>query len=350
MSLRWTLPILKYEAYSRFMKSVNNSLAFGSSDIAQFRLRCIKILEDQGYAGINLAFPGVSRRSVFRWRERYLSSEKKLTSLIPRSTRPLGVRQMVIPSSILGFIKKIREEHPKLSKYKIKIFLDDFCVQNNLPCYSASWIGKVIKKHSLFFKVNRIRHNKKRMHTKAKIRVSRCPKQADISLGYLQADGIKVCWNGQTCYFLSAIELTSRQAFIKRVPSISSYQAKIFLIEIKEEVNYLLNTVQTDNGSEFHKYFDEALTELSIAHLWSYPHSPKANGYIERFNGVIQQEFVDYHIDTFIIDKTSFDQKLSDWIHYYNNQRPHHSLALQTPSQRLLQLQNINNPQSAKCV
>lgn len=350
MRLRWTLPILKHEAYRRFMKTVNNSLAFGNSDVAQFRFRCLQILERQGYSGVRLAFPSVGRRTVFRWQAKYVRSGRKLTSLIPRSTKPHTCRQMVIPAKIFSFIKAVREQYPHLSKYKIKIFLDAFCQEQGLVKYSNSWIGKVIKRNTLFFNT-RVPVKKSRKSKAQKLRIFRCPKQADISLGYLQADGLKVCWDGQTLYFLCAVELVSRQAFAKRVPSLSSLQAKIFLLEIKEQVTYEIHTIQTDNGSEFAKYFDEALEELSITHRWSLPHSPKVNGHIERFNGVIQKEFIDYHVDLGVIDKPLFDRKLSEWMVYYNTKRPHHSLGLKTPVAQLLQLQqHITNPQSAICV
>lgn len=349
MRLRWILPIWKLEAYRRFMKSVNNALGFAQSDMARFRLRCITILESQGYAGIKLAFPEVSRRTIFRWQEQYLKSGKKLVSLLPKSTRPHQVRQMVIPVDILSFLRATRKQYPKLSKYKLKIFLDAFCVERNLPCYSNSWIGKVVKRNAFFFKTRK--PVKKTRKTPAqKLRIWRCPKQEDISLGYLQADGIKVVWMGKTLYFLCAVELVSRQAFAKRVPSLSSSQAKIFLEEILSQVTYRIHTVQTDNGSEFAGYFQEALEELSLTHLWSPPRSPKVNGYVERFNGVIQEEFIDYHVDTGVLDKPVFDQLLSDWLIYYNTKRPHHGLKLLTPRQYLLHLQqNITNIQSAKC-
>ena len=334
------------------MKTVNNSLAFGYNDTAQFRYRCLCILEKQGYAGVRLAFPTVGRRTVFRWRENYLKSGKKLTSLIPKSTKPLSVRQMSVPPGVLSFIKAVREQHPHLSKYKIKIFLDEFCKERGLAGYSDSWIGKVIKRHTFFFKTRKP-VKKQRKFKMQKLRIFRCPKQSDISLGYLQVDGIKVCWEGQTLYFLCAVELVSRQAFAKRVSTLSSLQAKIFLLEIRKQISYKIHTVQTDNGSEFAKYFDEALKQLSITHGWSLPHSPKVNGYIERFNGVIQEEFIDYHVDVGVLDKPAFDQLLSDWMVYYNTRRPHHGLKLKTPKQQLQILlqsqQAITNPQSAKC-
>lgn len=347
--MRWILPILKHEAYGRFMKTVNNSLAFGNNDVARFRFRCLQILEKNGYDGVKLAFPTVGRRTVFRWQAEYLKSGKKLTSLIPKSTRPHTVRRMVVDPKIFSFIKAVREQYPRLSKYKLKIFLDEFCRQQGLPLRSDSWVGKVIKTHSFFFNTRKP-VKKQRRSRLAKLRIFRCPKQSDISLGYLQVDGIKVCWEGQTLYFLCAVELISRQAFAKRVPTLSSLQAKTFLLEIKKQVTYKIHTIQTDNGSEFAKYFDEALKDLSIIHLWSLPKSPKVNGYVERFNGIIQEEFIDYHVDIGVMDKPAFDQLLSDWLIYYNTKRPHHSLKLKTPQQYLLQLQqNITNTQSAKC-
>lgn len=355
MRLRWVLPILKHKAYCRFMKTVTNTLGFAQSDIAGLRLRCITILKRQGYAGVKLAFPRVSRRSVFRWQETYFKSGKQFSSLIPKSTKPHLVRTMTIPPDILGFIKAVRQQHPRLSKYKLKIFLDEFCKGRGLPLFSVSWIGKVISRNSFFFDTRKP-VKKQRKSKGEKLRIFRCPRQKDISLGYLQADGLKVCWNGQTLYFLCAVELVTRQAFVKRVPSLSSQQARDFLLWIKAQVGYRIHTVQTDNGSEFHGYCQEALADpenwgLDLTHLWSLPHSPQVNGYIERFNGIIQEEFIDYHVDTGVVDKPAFDQLLSDWLIYYNTRRPHHGLNLKTPQQRLLELQSpLTFSQSAKCV
>lgn len=346
MRMRWILPIERYEAYGRFMKTVNTSLGFSSSDVAQFRLRCVHILEAQGYQGVRLAFPEVSRRSVFRWQEEYRRSGKKLMSLCPASTRPHVLRQMVVPAPILSFLRATREQYPRLSKYKLKIFLDEFCRVEGLPTYSASWIGKVIKRNAFFFGVRKpVR--KSRVFSGEKLRIWRCPRQADITLGYVQADGIKVQWLGKTLYFLCAVELKSRQAWAKRVPTLSSFQAKQFVESVVKQATYPIHTIQTDNGSEFHGYFLHALEEIKLTHVWSPPKSPRVNGYVERFNGVLQQEFIDFHVDLGIMDKPQFDELLADWVRYYNTKRPHHGLALMTPEQYLLHYQH---QQSAKCV
>lgn len=346
MKLNFVLPVRGYSRYLRFMKTVDNCLSFAADDTAQFRYRCIQIFEQQGFKGVKLAFPGVSERSISRWRSNYLKSGKKLNSLKPISTKPHNYRQMTIPPKILSFLKAIRQQYPNLSKYKLKIFLDEFCQQENLPIFSVSWIGKVIKRYSFFFNSGRT-IKKKKGKSKDKIRVLSCPKTEDTSLGYFQVDGIKVVWEDKSIYFLCALEIVTRQAFAKRVLSPSSLQAKLFLLEVNSKINYPIHTIQTDNGSEFEKYFDKALKELTINHFWSKPHSPKANGFVERFNGVIQDEFINYHLDICLSDKSLFDDELNQWLIYYNQRRPHLSLGLKTPNQKLLELQNR---QPAKCV
>ena len=321
------------------MTTTNTALQFDSSDTAKLKLHVIKLLEKTNWETVNLAFPGVSRASAFRWKKDFINSERKLLSLLPKSAKPKRARKMVTPHQILGFIKKLRKKYPRLSKHKIKPFLDIFCEENNLPQYSVSWIGKVISRYKFFFNTRKCVRRKRR-NTKQVTRVKYCPKQKDIELGYLQLDGIKVYFEGKNYYFLSCIELKSRQSWAKRVASLSSKNAKEFLEEILNSVDYQIHTIQTDNGSEFKGLFDRAIEELaSTQHVWSYPKSPKTNGYVERFNWTIQDEFINYEIDTATYDIKRFDEKLEDWLMYYNKIRPHQSLGYMTPQNYLVQLQ-----------
>lgn len=340
MKLRNNLGLLQDKQYDWFMKTIGSALSFSQSDTARFRLHCISVIEKSGWEAFNSAFPKVGRRSVYRWRKRYLDSGKKLVSLIPCSTRPKNVRQMHVPSNVLGFIKTLRKKYPRLSKYKIKPFLDMYCQENQLPTHSVSWIGKVINRYQFFFNE---RHpvRRKRRALKAINRIGSCPKQTDIKLGYLQLDGVVIVFRGRKYCFLTAVELKTRQAFAKRVPSLSSKQARIFLEEIINMVAYPIHTIQTDNGSEFEGVFRKALKELAIKQLNSYPKSPKTQGYVERFNWTIQDEFINYEIDRVLVSTTNFDAKLQEWLHYYNHIRPHQSLNYQTPNQYLLQLHDI---------
>ena len=339
MRLRTNFPIQNEKRYRWFMTTINTALSFDSNDKAKLKLHVIELLEKTNWETVSLAFPGVSRASAFRWKKEFIESRRKLSSLIPQSTRPKKVREMVAPYQLLGFIKQLRKKYPRISKHKIKPFLDIFCEENNLPQYSVSWIGKVITRYKFFFNTRK-EVRRKRRNQKQVTRVKYCPKQQEIELGYLQLDGIKVYFDGKYYYFLSGIELKSRQSWAKRVGSLSSTNAKIFLEEILESVNYQIHTIQTDNGSEFKGYFDQAIEELkNTNHVWSYPKSPKTNGYVERFNWTIQDEFINYEIDIATYDINRFDEKLEDWMKYYNMIRPHQSLGYMTPAKYLVQLQ-----------
>jgi transposase InsO family protein len=330
------------------MKTVDTALGFDRNEVAQFRLRCIQILEKSGYDGVKLAFPQVSRPTVYRWRHDFSHAEKRLTSLLPHSTRPKKIRQMVAPTELLGLLKALRQQHPHLSKYKLKPFLDAWCQEHHQEMHSVSWIGKVIATHKLFFGTRRKVH-KYRRHSRSGYTIHKTPHPDKIALGYLQLDGVKVYWAGEQVLFLTALELKTRTAWVKIVPTISSHHAKLFLEQIKSEIPFSLHTVHTDNGSEFHAVFDQALVELKLTHLWSPPRTPKIHAHMERFNKTLQEEFVDYHIDEAIAEPELFQHQLTDWLTWYNTKRPHLSLHLMTPQQYLVQLQTPAVAQSLKC-
>lgn len=329
------------------MKTVEAGLGFSSSEVVQFRLRCIKLLEQYGYEGVRSAFPQVSRRSVFRWQKTFLESGKKLSSLISKSTRPQKLRQMVVPAEILGTLKQWRQEYPHLSKYKLKVFLDAWCEEKRLEKHSVSWIGKVLTRYQLFFGAKKP-VKRKRRKPRSGYRIYRCPSVSKLAVGYLQLDGVKVCWNGETCYFLCALEVKTRQAWVIKVKSINSLNAWKLLELILSKVPYTIHTIHTDNGSEFKAFFDQAVVELRLTHLWSPPRTPKVHAHVERFNKTLQEEFVDYHIDEAIIEPDRFNRRLTRWLLYYNTKRPHQSLNYLTPHQYLLQLQQ-KGTLSAKC-
>lgn len=47
----------------------------------------------------------------------------------------------------------------------------------------------------------------------------------------------------------------------------------------------------------------------------------------------MQEEFLDHHEDLFFTDLTACNDKLMDWLLWYNSERPHGVLPLQSPLQ-----------------
>jgi hypothetical protein len=347
MKSRINFPVFSLKEYGVVMKRLSSALGFSESEISHLRLRCIELLEKHRFTAVHTAYPSVSRASVYRWKKKFDQSGRKLSSLLPHSTRPLKVRQMAIPIPILSFLRQVRVQYPRMSKYKLKCLLDIFCEEEGLSKYSASWIGKVISRHKFFFGIRRQIRRKHR--TQQKLWVNRCPKNNDVSLGYLQVDGVKIYFGGNLYCFFTGVELVSRQGWARRVKSFNSKEAKGFLLWIQDQVKYKIHTVQTDNGSEFDGVFAEAISELETTHLWSRPRSPKSNGYVERFNWTIQDEFLNYHVDEIGVDTIRFDQNLSDWLMFYNTKRPHQGLNYKTPAQHLTVLMEKLSTSCLKC-
>jgi transposase InsO family protein len=78
--------------------------------------------------------------------------------------------------------------------------------------------------------------------------------------------------------------------------------------------------------------FDQHLKKERIQHLWTYPNCPKINGVIERYNRSIQEEWMETYLHE-IDDTIIFNQRLKEYLYFYNNIRVHESLGLKTPSE-----------------
>ena len=120
---------------------------------------------------------------------------------------------------------------------------------------------------------------------------------------------------------------------------------KDFYQRFKQVYPGIITLWQTDNGGENLGEFTEELSRDSIPHFFSYPNCPKINSYVERYNRTIQEEFIDNHLDI-IHDKPLFNQKLADYLIFYNTQRPHKSLGLKSPMDYLIE----NGEMSQMCL
>lgn len=47
------------------------------------------------------------------------------------------------------------------------------------------------------------------------------------------------------------------------------------------------------------------------------------NTHCESFNGTIQNEFIDYYVNLLFVDATRFNDKLSEYLEFYNTKRVH---------------------------
>src|SRR3989339_852869 len=155
-------------------------------------------------------------------------------------------------------------------------------------------------------------------------------------------DTIEEHIDGNRRYVLTFTDVYSRFSFSWTTISHASKAAKEFFQLVKMTFPYKLKYILTDNGSEFAKEFDQEIRKQHKVHWHTYPHTPKMNSHVERFNRTLQEEFLNYH-KTLLLEPEKCNDKMIDYLLWYNGQRPHWSLNLQSPVQFLVANQHECN-------
>lgn len=312
--------------YDWLMKTLENSLKFDKSDPAKFRLHILNHYYKYGWRQTVEAF-GVGKSTLYDWKRQYEQSGKALLSLVPKKTRPKRVRQMTTDWRVIEFIREFREQYGNIGERKLKVFLDEYVSELGITSISSRTISKVIKRKHLYF------HSPKKCKRKNKFSRDRSRKSPKVSQpGYVEMDSVVVYINTTRHNFMCCIDIYTKFAYVRKVRTLSSLQARITIEDFIELSPHNVHTVQTDNGSEFFKAFHEYLENNGIKHQFIYPRSPKINGVVERFNRTIQEEFIE-RSDEIYFDLEAFQAKLSMYLKWYNNKRPHASLGYLSPMQ-----------------
>jgi transposase InsO family protein len=308
---------------------------YGRDEVAPQRLRIMEFYDCYGEQATKEAF-GADRKVISRWRQKLKRHEGALEGLVPASTRPKRTRSMTVATEILQFIRNIRQEHPRLGKEKIKPLLDEFSRGKGLRPIAESTIGKVIKRHKLFYqKSGRVYHDPsiKRRPKDKRLRVKRSPQHEDF--GHIIADTVERVTDGIKDYFYNAIDAKLKFALTLNYKRLNSKNMNDFYERFSALYPLQIKDWQTDNGSENLGEFDRALQKAAIPHLFIYPRCPKINSIIERYNRTIQEEFIDNHLDI-IHDKSLFHHHLAEYMLFYLTKRIHKSLDKMTPVDYLM--------------
>jgi putative transposase len=248
---------------------------------------------------------------------------------------------MTTDPQVLAFIRQLREEHPRLGKEKIKPLLDRHCQRLGIPCPAVSTIGKIIKRHSLFFQRSRRIYHDPNSHwaqnphprRPPRVRVRYAPHPQDW--GHWQLDTMTRELDRLRLYFYSAIDVKGKWAFSLPYSRLNSRNASDFLDKLQHCYPLPIREVQTDNGAEFEGEFEAYLRTRHIPHRWSYPRCPRINGCVERYQRTLAEEFIQVHEDS-IRQPHEFMRQLADYIWFYNAERIHSALGNQTPLDFLL--------------
>ena len=303
---------------------------------AKQKLKILLFWKEYGLKATFDAFK-VGRSTLYNWLSIYQDSGCNTDSLNPRSQARINRNKRDIHPLILKEIKRLRlEVCPNMGKSKVKKNLDIFCKDNNLPIYSESKIGRIIVDKKIYYHRQKISHFGK-VKTITKRKKERKPKdfiareQGDL----IEVDTIVRFVHGMKRYIITAVDVKTRYSFAYCYKDHGSNSTKDFFRKLEQVFPYKIKAVQTDNGSEFHKYFMQYLEKQKVIHYWNYKGQPTKNGHVERYNRTIQEEFIDWN-EILLEDVNEFNKKLIDWLLWYNTKRYHWSLNLISPVDYLI--------------
>ncbi len=296
---------------------------------------------------------GTKRRTLFNWQRSLKKGGGKLEALNSKSKAPKTKRKRNWDTRLLEEIKNLRIEHPNPGADKILPLLLDFAdVEGITKVPGSSTIERLIvdlgglrthpQKLSHFGKVKKV--NRQKVLRKPKDLVPKYPGHV-LALGTVEKQR-----NGRRMYILTAIDIFTRTTFVIATRSHSSKTFAHFFFLIMEMFPYVIRNVLTDNGSEFKKYLAQLLEQNQIIHYHTYPKTPKMNAHCESFNGTIQEEFADYNLNLLFDDTTKFNEKLKEYLLFYNTKRVHWAFKnKQTPLEVLTNSEYYVSQLPAEC-
>jgi len=291
------------------------------------RIRILTFWKAHGLKATKDAF-GVSRSTLFRWQHILDHSQGNVSSLDPLSTKPKQTRVRNIPPALEQALIAWRIKRPRIGGLKLVPLLkkQGFVVSHAYVdrCISdLKELGRLPTNTRLSFYAKSGTH---RERTKTKVKKQRRTQKQGLEIDTVvrHIDGIKR-------YTLTAIDVKGRFAYAHTYTNHSSDSARDFLKRLIQRAPFTIAEIQTDNGSEFAHHFHEACVTLGIKHYHTYPRSPKMNAFIERFNRTLSEEFMVYHRAQLRDDLMAWDEALSEWLFWYNHERPHEGLGLLAP-------------------
>jgi transposase InsO family protein len=264
----------------------------------------------------------------------------------------VGRRYGVSASTICKWVKKAREighhpiptkssrpkSHPnELDKRIIQKIVDERLAHHR--CAEA--VHKILSNQGLSVSLSSVKRTLDRKYlTKKRSPWKRYHAHIDRPLplkpgDLMQIDTIHTMQSEkERMYTFVIIDLYSRWVYARSYQTMNAARSVAFVREAQAAASFRFNMLQSDHGPEFGRWFVE---QVHVTHRYTRIGKPNDNAHIERFNRTVQEECLDKITST----PLAFNRALKKYLQYYNCERLHLGISLQTPMQLLDCVQGI---------
>lgn len=310
---------------------------------------------------IQLSGKNLSIKTLYRWRsqrKRVLEDGGTLMLLAPKSKKPKQYRTCQYDSRISEYVAYLRKTYPVMGKSKLLIFVDRYCELHNIKKVSEPTIGRIIRRlkdYGLLVEYNQVKMmsldgSTGKLHVikdrKSNFKKIRRPANTKPTMvgDIVQLDTVTIQVKGIKTYFINAIDLVSKKIVIYPCKKLNSNNAMLCLQSMEKMLGTIIKAVQTDNGLEHYKDFDQYLKTNNIIHYWNRPATPKSNGTVERVNRTMQEECICHNLNLCNPARMAeLEKVIEEYLQFYHNIRPHYSLQNLTPQQMYNQLMGFSH-------
>ena len=282
---------------------------------------------------------GVHRSTIWRWKQKWLELNKyvqltnynrphrpanskfRLTACswrIPTTTSRPHHHPWLIPEEIIKQILYVRE---KLKRCAEVVWHYITTVLN--ISISLSSVRRILRRHHCFdgARKKRVRpDNPRRPHV---------TKPGEL----VQTDTIHhVDPNtNKRLYYYTVIDLYTRMTHVIMSTSLRQGSAAQTVLDAQAIFGFSFSIVQSDNGPEYSRYFEQVLRQNNITTRHTRLGRPNDNAHIERFNRTLQDECIDYYWRR-SVPLHRQQTKLNKYLDYYNRERVHLGIQMRTPA------------------
>lgn len=145
----------------------------------------------------------------------------------------------------------------------------------------------------------------------------------------VELDSMREGLPSEHLYAYAMIDLASRWGMATTAFRANSRASSRFVLQAQKQAPFRFQTLQTDHGSEFSKWFTKVVEYQGVSHRHSRVRTPTDNAHVERFIQTLQQEC----LSRVPRSLKSWSKEIPEYLRYYNKERPHMGLGYKTPEE-----------------